>query len=112
MATMPTRIYRIDQESPSNRQIVPKTAAYQMVPRDTLVKVDPTGGAFTVRLPPVVQCAGGLYVIKSLATTTAVTIVDDGDANFAVSVVLNAATEAVIFYSDGEQWYNIFNAAL
>ena len=112
MATMPARIFRLNQESPNNRQIVPKTAAYQMVPRDTLVKVDPTGGAFTVTLPPVALCAGGLYVIKQLATTNAVTIVDDGDANFAVSVVLNTATEAVIFYSDGEQWYNVFNVAL
>ena len=112
MATMPARVFRMNQESPSSRQIVPKTAAYQMVPRDTLVKVNPTGGAFTVTLPPVAQCAGGLYTLKSIATTIAVTIVDKGDANFAVSVVLNAATEAVIFYCDGEQWYNLFNAAL
>lgn len=112
MSTMPSRIHRINQESPSSRQIVPKTAAYQMVPRDTLVKVDPTGGAFTVTLPPVVLCAGSMYAIKQLASTNSVTVVDDGDANFAVSVVLNTATEAVIFYSDGEQWYNVFNAAL
>ena len=112
MATFPSRIYRISQESPSNRQIVPKTAAYQMVPRDTLVKVDPTGGAFTVTLPPVALCTGGTYVIKQIATATSVTVVDKGDANFAVNIVLNAATEALILYCDGEQWYNVFNAAL
>lgn len=112
MATMPSRLFRIDQESPSSRQVIPKTAAYQMVPRDTLVKADPTNGAFTITLPPVVQCAGGIYVIKQLATTNAVTIVDKGDANFAVSVVLNTASEAVIFVCDGEQWYNIFNTSL
>ena len=112
MATMPSRIHRIDQEIPSSRQIVPKTAAYQMVPRDTLVKVDPTSGAFTVTLPPAALCAGGTYVIKQLASTNVTTIKDRGDANFAVSVALDAATEAVIFYCDGEQWYNVLNAAL
>ena len=112
MATMPSRIHRIDQESPSSQQIVPKTAAYQMVPRDTLVKVNPTAGAFTVTLPPVAQCAGGMYVVKQVASNNQTTIKDKGDANYAVSFVLNTATETRIFTCDGEQWYNIYYAAL
>ena len=112
MPTMSSRMFRLDQESPSSHQLVTKTADYQMVPRDTLVKVNPTVVGFTVTLPPVAQCAGGTYVIKQLASTNSVTVVDRGDANFAVSVVLNTATEVVIFTCDGEQWYILYNQSL
>ena len=106
------RVFRLDQESPSSHRVIPKTAAYQMVPRDTLVKTDPTAGGFTVTLPPVVECAGGIYVLKQIASANSATVVDKGDANVAVSIALNAATETLILFSDGEQWYTIYNVTL
>lgn len=112
MPTFSPRIYRIDQEIPSSHQVVPKTAAYQMVPRDTLVKVVPTASSFGVTLPSVALCAGGLYVIKQLSGSNRVTIVDKGDVNYPVSIPLIIPTGAVVLYSDGEQWYTIFHAAM
>ena len=83
-----------------------------MAVRDTLVKVDPTTGGFTVVLPPVAECGGSLYVIRQTASQNAVIVVDNGDAPVAFSVTLNTATEVLVVLSDGEQWYTILNTSL
>lgn len=102
-----SRQLRMVEENPPNYAAVPKTAAYQMRVRDTLLKTDTSGGGFTVTLPPVVETAGGMYVIKNVAGTALVTVVDDGDVAVAVyqATVLTTTTAVVIYYSDGERWY-------
>ena len=102
-----TRQLRMYQENPPSYGSAPKIANYSMQPRDTLIKTDSTNGAFTITLPPVAECVGSTYVIKNVAGTSLVTVVDDGDVAIAVSqaTVLVSATAALIYYTDGERWY-------
>lgn len=102
-----SRQLRMVEENPPNYTTIPKTANYRMQVRDSVVKTDSTNGAFTVTLPPVAEAAGGTHIIKNIAGTNLVTVVDDGDAAIAVlqNSVLVTTTAALIYYSDGERWY-------
>ena len=102
-----SRQLRLVEENPPSYALVPKTAAYQMQPRDSLIKTDSTNGGFVVTLPSVVESAGGTYVIKNIAGTGPITVVDKGDAVIAVSqaTILVTATAALVYMSDGERWY-------
>ena len=102
-----SRQLRLVEENPPNYTTVPKTANYQMQVRDSVVKTNSTGGGFTVTLPPVAEAAGGTYLIKNIAGTALVTVMDKGDAVIAISqaTVLVTTTAALIYMSDGERWY-------
>ena len=102
-----SRQLRLVEEMPPNYALVPKTANYTMQVRDSLVKTDTTNGGFTVTLPSVVESAGSIYIIKNIAGTGTVTVVDKGDAIIAVSqsTTLVTVTAALIYRSDGERWY-------
>ncbi len=102
-----SRQLRMSQELTPGYLAVPKTANYIMQPKDTLVKTDTTNGAFWIMLPPVVESAGSTYVIKNVAGTNLVTVLDDGDAVIPINqtTVLLTTTAALIYYSDGERWY-------
>lgn len=78
-------------------------ATYAMNVRDNLVKVN-CAGTFTITLPPVSMCAGAFYLLRGVAGTSTVTIVDAGDSTIAISDTMNAAGEQMMVYSDGEAW--------
>ena len=46
-----------------------------------------------------------------MASATPVTIVDKGDSSVAVNSVINTATGALGFLSDGERWFIDFTVA-
>lgn len=107
-----SRQLRLDMETfKSNVADAAKTAAYVMTVRDTDLKVDSTAGPFQVTLPPVVECAGMLYIIRQMASATAVTIVDKGDAITAINTTINSTTGALGFRSNGEKWFVEFTLA-
>ena len=102
-----SRQLRLVQENPPTYTEVPKTSNYQMAINDTVIKTDSSNGPFTVTLPPVVECAGGTYMIKNVAGLALVTVVDKGDAVIAVlqASILLSTTAVLIYMSDGERWY-------
>ena len=102
-----SRQLRLVQEVPPSYLAVSKTSAYSMQVRDNLVKTDSTAGPFTVTLPPVVEAAGGTFMIKNVAGTALVTVIDKGDSLVVVNqtTVLLTSTAALLYYSDGERWY-------
>lgn len=83
----------------------PKTAAYTAKAEDTVIFVNPTGGAFSVNLPSRgLSQPGKVYLIVNVSTsTTAVTIETEGAEliNGAASVTLNASREAILVIADG-----------
>lgn len=109
--TIVPRQLRLDMETFKPGANPTKTAAYVMTVRDTDVKVDSTGGAFQVTLPPVAECAGMLYIIRQMASANTVTIVDKGDAALAISRTITTTTGALGFRSNGERWYLEFTVA-
>lgn len=84
------------------------TTTYTMKVTDRVLHVTPGSGAYTVTLPSVVEAAGQFYAVKGIGSGTAnVTVEDADDAVGTVSVVLDAAGEMALFFSDGESWWVI-----
>lgn len=91
--------------------IVAGQSPYAAQETDGFIKVDCTGGAVTVKLPPQTQMAKLDIIIKKLdATGNAVTIQPaDADAGATVdggaSVQINAQNAASRLWSDGVNWF-------
>ena len=106
-----SRQLRLNMETYKSNTAPVKTAAYAMTIRDTDLKVDSTAGGFAVTLPPVVECAGMLFIIRQMASAIAMTIVDKGDASVAVNTSITSTTGALGFRSNGERWFVEFTVA-
>ena len=106
------RQVRIAEESNPSYRKVPVTASYKMTVTDTVLKVDSSSGALTITLPPVSEVGELDYLIKMVGVTPAVvTIVDKGDSVAWSNRTLTTTTAAMIFASDGEQWYLMLSVA-
>ena len=71
-----------------------------------------TAASFTITLPPIMEAAGRLYSIKLITDSgvNTVTIADQSDSyDFAESgdLILTAATDFILLYSDGFKWYTL-----
>ena len=101
-----SRQLRAHQELMPAYLVVPKTAAYAMTIRDTLIKTDTSQGGFTITLPPVAECSGGTFMIKQVVGTFTTGVVDKGDSTVAVNnTAMNSVTSALLYFSDGERWF-------
>jgi hypothetical protein len=82
------------------------SAATTLKPNEQTVRLDSSGGAYTVTMPPVVECFGLFYSFHKVeAAANAVTIVDGGDAEVALSDNhIDADAEGLVLYSDGRKW--------
>ena len=87
--------------------VVSKTTTYAILASDELIKVDTSGGAFTVTLPNATGLAGKEYIIKkmssdlntlTIATTSSQTI--DGALTQGISTQYTSLT----LISDGSNW--------
>jgi hypothetical protein len=99
--------------NPAERQqvIAPPVVAQTTALLDTTLQFDPTGGAFPIDLPPIVDSTqGARIVIKNVtADLTAVTVTPDGGDTIdgAANFVMNVAQQCIIIESDGIGNWNI-----
>jgi hypothetical protein len=99
-----TRQHRILDESVATLGPRAVIGTYQMTPRDHHLRIVCTVGGYTITLPPVVECAGGFYLLRCISGTATVTIVDKGDSAIVINDTMNAQGEQMMVYSDGEAW--------
>jgi hypothetical protein len=90
------------------------TAAATLDPSDTVVLIDTSGGAFTLTMPPVDQCAGRHYSLYLVAgATTACTVQASGTSAYADSdewggdYTMDAADDRILFYCDGRMFWEV-----
>jgi len=85
-----------------------KTAAYTAKITDKLIKLDSSGGVFTVTLPTAVGAAGQTLTFKMVGTgTNAVTLDGDGTETIdgsATNTELDAQWDVITLMSDGSNW--------
>jgi hypothetical protein len=81
------------------------TDDYSMSVRDYVVRADSTGGAFTITLPSVNECAGRLYAIHFSTDGGDVTIADNDESEDWSDLTMTAANDGVVLYSDGRKWW-------
>ena len=91
--------------------------ATSMSVRDFVVRCDTSTAAFTLTLPPVVPAKGKIYTIKlitgsddggavhDLTITTCGTAPYKDAMRWHGNVVLDRHGEAIVFFSDGEEWH-------
>jgi len=79
--------------------------------RDYCVRVT-AGAAIGVMLPNVAEAAGKFYAILARAASGAntITIVHFGDSECWTNIVLDAACEGALLYSDGMKWHALSRA--
>ena len=81
---------------------------------DQRVRVYATTASFNITLPPVGEAKGKIYSIVNRDTGTATyaaTIIDQGDAEVAVSIALDADDDYAVLYSDGISWFTLVTSA-
>lgn len=84
-----------------------KTSAYTLTSSDDVVRVDTSGGAFTLTLPTAVGISGKIYeIIKTSNDLTACTIDGNGTETLNGALTTNVCSryEAVKIVSDGANW--------
>lgn len=83
------------------------TATYNMMPEDTVVLGNATGGAFSVFLPPVSVAENKRYAVKRLNAGANAVTVDGNGANIdgAASVALAAQYDRIEVVHDGTNWH-------
>jgi len=83
-------------------------ASYTMTTRDYVLRPYTVGAAVTITLPPVAEAKGRFYsiVVKSITGVFYVTIEDNNNDSerWEGDIVLDAAGEGQLFYSDGLKW--------
>lgn len=93
-------------------QVEPATESQTLAVYEQVVRVDSSGGAVTITLPPVTEARGKFYSIKLITAGNNCTVQDQDDSyDFNESgthtIVLTTATDFSLLYSDGEKWYQI-----
>ena len=91
---------------------VAKIADVTLEVYEQVVYCNNTAASFTVTLPPIKEAAGKMYSIKLITDSgvNTVTIADQSDSyDFAEGgdLILTAATDFVLLYSDGFKWYTL-----
>jgi hypothetical protein len=83
-----------------------KTSAYTIVPGDSLVLADATGGAFNVTLPSAAGVTGQAFTVKRTSAANNVTVATTGGQTIdgAATYVLAAIQQTVTVISDGTNW--------
>ncbi len=82
-------------------------ADYQMTSRDYVLRPYTVAASITVTLPPVTECKGRFYSIRARACTltNTITIQDqDESEGWEGDIVLYAAGQGCLLYSDGLAW--------
>lgn len=85
-------------------------AATTLLPHERVVlATPPSSSSYTITLPPVDQCAGMVYTIRSTSNDTGTIVVADQDETPApyTSGNLTTTDDYVVVYSDGYQWYEL-----
>lgn len=83
------------------------TAALAMDVYDQCVECDSTAGAFAVTLPNVSLAAGKLYSISLIVDNGNVTIQDNDESRDWADLVMTAANDYALLYSDGRKWFTL-----
>ena len=92
-----------DVASRTDRQVY-KTAAATLTLDETLVICDTTAGAMAITLPAVAEARGLMFSIILETDGGDLTVQDQDDSYNWSDMVLTAATDHVLVYSDGFQW--------
>lgn len=95
------------------REVVDKfhdpNADYEMTTRDYVVRPSAQGvGPITITLPPVAEAKGRWYsiVCRAASGVNTVTVEDRDDSEcWGGDIVMNAACDQALCYSDGLKWY-------
>jgi len=74
---------------------------------DQVVECDSTGGAFTVTLPNVAEAKGKMYSISLIVDNGDVTIQDNDESRDWADLVMTAANDYALVYSDGRKWFTL-----
>lgn len=88
-----------------------KTAAYT-ANYGELVLADPSGGAFTITLPPAVVGRKPIMIVNNTTSTTAITVDGDGSEtiNGAANLSMTTSRQAVLLVPGAGVWYRIVSA--
>ncbi len=89
------------------KNVVSKTTTYAVKASDDVVKVDSSGGAFTVSLPAAASYPGKEVTFIKIGTGTDKVTIDPNSSetiNGAATIGLNALYERVTIVSDGTNW--------
>jgi hypothetical protein len=88
-------------------------AAATLKPYEKFVEVDTTAGAFTLKMPPVAECAGKTYSIMITGgATTACTLAPyaSGDSyDWTGDFTIDASLDRILLFSDGRKWWVLEN---
>ena len=108
---MPDKQLRHHRDAVINRVLYPE-ATTQLTVRDQTVRastVSGGAGAFTITLPSVGEAKGLLFSLFMVARNGSedITIADKGDDTGLSDIVLNAADERCLLYSDGFHWFTL-----
>jgi hypothetical protein len=84
------------------------TAAAALTVRDQVVRVTAGAGNFAVTLPNVSEAAGLIFSLYLVATGGGqVTVQDNDESEGWADMVMTAANDMVLLYSDGITWFKI-----
>lgn len=100
-----------DRGAQHDKEVVDKfidpAADVQMTTLDYVVRPSATLAAITILLPPVAEAKGRFYSIVARAADAinTITISDKDDSECWADIILNAACDHVLLYSDGLYWH-------
>ena len=97
------------RQVPTTLTVVTKTGAYTAVGTDSVVFCNTTSSAFTITLPAASSCKGREYVVQDSAGQAGVNNITvgatAGTINGAATKVISTAYGALVFVSDGSNWF-------
>ena len=85
------------------------TTAVDLLPSQVITHCLINGAAYTVKLPPVVECAGMTFsvIIDKVDSAATVTVADFADSVSWSNFALKAADDNVVLYSTGTVWIEL-----
>lgn len=87
-----------------SRGVVSKTGNYTLLLSDEIVKVDGSGGAFTITLPSASSAQGRTFILKRTDNTIANAVTISGTIDGASDWKLFTQNESMAIYSDGSEY--------
>lgn len=98
---------RIDAEQYGCRTPVVKTATCTLVPYETDVEIDTSGGtAVTITLAPAAECKGLLITLYVIGYSGAITIAAGNSQDFSAPT-FNGADDGACYYCDGKRYWEL-----
>jgi hypothetical protein len=99
------------QQGIPTKNFAAPTTTYQMTPYDFVLRPDSSGGAFTITLPPVAECAGRWYSILVRLAGNNITVADKDDSEcWPGDITLDTKCDRLLLYSDGMTWLSFLGA--